>query len=232
MIGIYKITNPKGRIYIGQSRNIERRRQGYARRVSEQQRGLYNSILKYGFSQHLFEVVEECLVEELNAKERYWQDFYRVLEEGLNLRLTETEDRVGYFSDSTKERIAEGVRSTKSKMTDQEYFEKYVENHLGVKGNMYGKKRPGEQAGNYGTSKGGYTLISPDGTRQDFEKLVDILRYGVNESTIRNWRNKGTIIPQPNNNRCKWIGYSIEYRRNTKYGEAYKKSSQKKRKLE
>lgn len=29
MVGIYKITNPKGRIYIGQSVNIEQRKQNY-----------------------------------------------------------------------------------------------------------------------------------------------------------------------------------------------------------
>jgi hypothetical protein len=149
-------------------------------------------------------------------------------QEGL-VRIKELCNSGGQQSPKAIKKRVEAASITKSKMSDEEYFEKYIKSHLGENSSMYGKKRPGEQAGNYGTSKGGYTLVSPDGIRQDFQKLVDILRYGVNESTIRNWRNKGTIIAQPNNSRCKWIGYSIEYRRNTKYGDAHKKALESKR---
>jgi group I intron endonuclease len=132
MIGIYKITNPKGKIYIGQSTNIESRERQYSRLDNcKQQIRLYRSLKKYGYSNHTFEIVEECEVEELNARERYWQDFYNVLEEGLNLRLTETSDRSGKLSEETKEKMSkirkeynqtpEGKESRKKAMahTDQ-----------------------------------------------------------------------------------------------------------------
>lgn len=107
MIGIYKITNPKGRIYIGQSTNIESRKKQYSRLDNcKQQVRLYRSLVKYGFSNHIFEIIEECTVEELNIRERYWQDFYNVLEGGLNLRLTETLDRSGKLSKETKEKMS------------------------------------------------------------------------------------------------------------------------------
>lgn len=108
MIGIYKITNPTGKIYIGQSTNIERRRTEYFNKNKcKKQAALYFSLTKYGFSEHIFEIVEECAAEDLNVRERYWQDYYNVLQEGLNCRLTGTGDRSGVFSkESLKKRVA------------------------------------------------------------------------------------------------------------------------------
>ena len=71
MTGIYKITSPKNRVYIGQSVNIKSRWSRYKKRLPKSQIKLNRSFLKYGVENHLFEVVEECLVSELNEKERY-----------------------------------------------------------------------------------------------------------------------------------------------------------------
>jgi len=102
MVGIYKITNPKGRVYIGQAVCIEKRKKSYEKLKCKGQPRLYASLVKYGFSKHTFEVIEECKVEELNEKERYWQDFYDVLsKEGLNCKLTKTTDRSGKHSQET-----------------------------------------------------------------------------------------------------------------------------------
>ena len=108
MVGIYKITNPKGKIYIGQSVDLVRRQNTYSKlQDCKGQPRLHNSLVKYGFCEHIFEVVEKCSIEELNTRERHWQDFYDVLSEnGLNCRLTGTEDRSGYVSnESTKKRV-------------------------------------------------------------------------------------------------------------------------------
>lgn len=106
MIGIYKITNPKGKVYIGQSVDIDKRFYRYNRNENViNQRKLYNSFLKYGISNHNFEIIEECIFEELNEKERYWQDFYNVIELGLNCRLTETKDKSGKISKETIEKL-------------------------------------------------------------------------------------------------------------------------------
>lgn len=93
MVGIYKITNPKGRIYIGQSINIERRIKEYSNpNKGKGQVRLYYSLTKYGLSEHLFEVVEECTIDQLNVRERHWQDFYNVLtRKGLNCMLQGTD---------------------------------------------------------------------------------------------------------------------------------------------
>lgn len=96
MIGIYKITNPNGKVYIGQSINIEHRFYEYSLISNcEYQIKLVRSFKKYGPDNHTFEVLEECRVEELNDRERYYQDYFNVLEEGLNCRLTTSSDKSG-----------------------------------------------------------------------------------------------------------------------------------------
>ena len=108
MIGIYKITSPSGKIYIGQSVDIEKREKEYLSISNcKGQRKLYNSLLKYGFSEHIFEIIEECKVEVLNERERHWQDFYNVLKEGLNCRLTGTEDKSGKMSKYSIEKMSQ-----------------------------------------------------------------------------------------------------------------------------
>jgi len=87
--GIYKITSPTRRIYIGQSVNIKSRVKAYKRLDCKMQHKLYNSLKKHGVENHTFEIIEECSIEDLNCRERYWQEFYDVLgDKGLNCELT------------------------------------------------------------------------------------------------------------------------------------------------
>lgn len=85
MVGIYKITNPKGKMYIGQSINIQKRFKYYKRLNCKNQRKIYNSLKKYGPKNHHFEVIEECGFRDLNKREIYWIEFFKSIKEGLNL---------------------------------------------------------------------------------------------------------------------------------------------------
>lgn len=97
MIGIYKITNPNGKVYIGQSIDIEHRFYEYKSTSNcKTQPLLFNSLKKYGASNHIFELLEECSVDVLNERERHYQDYYNVLSKnGLNCKLTTTNDKSG-----------------------------------------------------------------------------------------------------------------------------------------
>lgn len=109
MIGIYKITNINGKVYIGQSINIDKRFKNY--KSLSQTKGqvkLHYSFKKYGIDTHIFEVIEECVIESLNERERYWQDYYNVLDNGLNCLLTNTNDSIKVYSNSTIEKIRNG----------------------------------------------------------------------------------------------------------------------------
>lgn len=108
MIGIYKITSPTKKVYIGQSINIKERITTYKRNDCKPQKALYSSLLKYGFDKHKFEILELCDIEQLNEKERYYQDLYQsISKNGLNLKLTTTKDRSGKLSEETKKRIGQ-----------------------------------------------------------------------------------------------------------------------------
>lgn len=83
VVGIYKITSPTGRVYIGQSVDIKTRWASYRSNCSKQVK-LYNSFKKYGIHKHIFEIKEECREDELTEKELYWQKYYDCVEKGLN----------------------------------------------------------------------------------------------------------------------------------------------------
>jgi group I intron endonuclease len=104
--GIYKITSPIGRIYIGQSCRIEARWAHYKAADCKDQPKLYNSFLKYGVDKHDFVVLEECEVFELNERERYWQEYYDVIKQGLNCTFVATNSKTGHLSEETKKKIS------------------------------------------------------------------------------------------------------------------------------
>lgn len=81
--GIYKITSPSGRIYIGQSTNIEIRWYKYKKLHCLSQTRLYNSLKKYGYEHHIFEIIEKVDQSELRTKEKYYIETYKNL--GYNL---------------------------------------------------------------------------------------------------------------------------------------------------
>lgn len=115
---IYKITNPTNRVYIGQSINVEERFSKYQRLACKMQIRLYNSFIKYGINNHTFEIIEKCEELKLNERERYWQDYYKVLtKKGLNCRLTTTDNKFGEMSIESKLKMSE---SHKGKIVSEE----------------------------------------------------------------------------------------------------------------
>ena len=106
MIGIYKITNPEGKVYIGQSTKIKNRLNAYKRLACKTQRELYNSILKYGWENHIFEVIEECSKIVLTERERHWMELFSSVEKGLNLRYPSTKIKSCIISEETRDKLS------------------------------------------------------------------------------------------------------------------------------
>lgn len=118
MIGIYKITSPSGKIYIGQTTNYSKRHNAYKNHKCKGQPKLFASIEKYGFINHTIEIVKECQVEDLNYYERYYQEYYESVLNGLNLRYTATTDKSGFMSEESKKRMSD---SGKGKVMSEEW---------------------------------------------------------------------------------------------------------------
>lgn len=131
MVGIYKIVNPKGKIYIGQSIDIEKRFNSYKLLNCKKQAKLYNSLKKYGFYKHKFDIIIECELHELNELERYYQELYFCIgKNGLNLRLVNSDDRTGELSQESKNKIG---NSHKGRKLSDEAKEKIRKANIGRK---------------------------------------------------------------------------------------------------
>lgn len=132
MIGIYKITSPSGKIYIGQSIDIKKRLRDYKNNKGVKQPKLNNSFLKYGFDAHEIEVICECLIEELNDKERYYQDLFDCVKKGLNCTLTASNDKSGKLSLETRKKISISNSNQSQEIRDSRAMK------------LKGRKRPDE----------------------------------------------------------------------------------------
>ena len=142
MVGIYKITNPKGKVYIGQSKNIIKRKNGYKRLECKGQTKLYNSLIKYGWENHKFEIIEECNYKIMNEREEYYITQYNSIIVGLNIRGGGVGG--GSLSQETKDKISKALKGRKNTWTKK-----------GIKGHIYTK----EQKEKMRKPRGKYNII-------------------------------------------------------------------------
>lgn len=85
MIGIYKITNKlNGKVYIGQSNNIERRFYEHQTKGESSRIPLDTEIKTIGKENFTYEIIEECEIDKLNEREAYWEVFYDSRKTGYN----------------------------------------------------------------------------------------------------------------------------------------------------
>jgi group I intron endonuclease len=190
MIGIYKITSPSGKVYVGQSIDIKYRFSYYYRYECKNQIRLYNSFLKYGVSNHIFEIIEECEIDFLNNRELFWQKHYDTInEKGLNCFYTTDENGHREISEKTKLKMSlaqkgrkhsEETRlkiseSNKGKIMSEESKIKASQTKKGCKG-LPGKYNPMA-----------IKIINIE-TNQTWDTIKDCAEYyNVDSATIPNW---------------------------------------------
>lgn len=150
--GIYKITSPSGRVYIGQAIDIELRLYIAYKQVNcKQQQLIYNSIIKHGKENHLFEIIhivsnieiaKDELIKVLNGLEESYiiefKSFVDDCENGLNL------SRGGHnksHSIQSKKKISE---ANKGKIVKPETREKIRKARTGSKSSPEANKKNSE----------------------------------------------------------------------------------------
>lgn len=89
--GIYKITNlDNQKCYVGQAANLaDRWKQHIKRGVGADtptRNKLYPAMQAIGVERFSFEVVEECGRDQLDAREDYWQDYFKAKEFGYSIK--------------------------------------------------------------------------------------------------------------------------------------------------
>lgn len=182
MIGVYKITSPSDRSYIGQSVEIEKRHYYHKGLYGRKQPALHNSFKKYGFSNHHFEVLIECDECDLDAYEQYFIDYFNTLAPcGLNLNTggsngrpsEQTRIKIGLagigrkMSEKNKEKILKALKGkpkskehkeklslvNRGKKLNSEHREKMSKSHLGIPRDEQTKKNITEGLKRYWENK-------------------------------------------------------------------------------
>ena len=143
LVGIYKITSPTGRIYIGQSWNIVKRMKTH--KACKSNRLLANSITKYGKENHHYRVVQtlppDVSQEVLDNYECFFIDQFT--EAGFKMMNLKGGGSNGKMSESSKALL--------KKNFTQERKEDLRKKYTGENNPMYGKK--GELCPNFGIKR-------------------------------------------------------------------------------
>ena len=120
MIGIYKITEKENpdMFYVGKSNDIERRFGEHIKRNYKQSRIPFDDYIKEkGKDAFIYEILEECSIEELSKKEKYWTDKLQATKSGNKFD--------GGLTDVV------GSNNPKAKLTEEDiiYIRKAYNNH-------------------------------------------------------------------------------------------------------
>ena len=185
-VGIYKITNPNGKIYIGQSTDIKKRFKYYYRLECKGQTKIFNSLKKYGPENHVFEIIEECSIEQLNEREIYWMGYYNVLKEGLNLK---EGGKGGKHIQSTKDKISLKLKG--KKISEETKLKIYTqERSKNISNKTKGLKRSEEVKLKISLSKKGKSIgVGRKQSQEERKKRSDIRKgYKPSKDHIENMR--------------------------------------------
>jgi group I intron endonuclease len=208
MIGIYKITNPNGRIYIGQTTNHVVRWKKYEKLQCKDQPSLYSSLKKYGWENHTCEIIEECSAEHLDEREIFWGEYYNVLSnQHLNNRLGRGHGSYDSEETKLKKSLCHKGRSNywlHGKSLSKDHAQKISQAKKGHK--CY--ENPERRKKISKTKTGKPNLLSFEGLDRLIKaKSKPVLQYSLDGIFIKEWNSgkEAAIslnIYQPNINSC------------------------------
>ena len=109
---IYKITNPRGKEYIGQTNNIIKRIHNYKYKRCKGQVSLYNSICKYGWENHAIKVMTEFPDEYADDVEIEYIKYHKTYhtEGGMNLTRGGLRPKM---TQETKDKLSKAILGSK-----------------------------------------------------------------------------------------------------------------------
>lgn len=201
MIGIYKIISPTGKIYIGQTWNLERRENDYSKLMCKGQPKLYNSLKSHGWDNHIFEKLEQYndfTQEELDQREIYhWQNF---LNQGFEMINIKDPGIGGKHSEETKRKISlsrigrKDSEETKLKRSLSNKGQKRTEEQ---KNKMRGRidpleiriKRSNSLKGKIQSQETIQKRINTIREKGAYKKGLPVLQYDLKGNFIQEWNN-------------------------------------------
>ena len=195
---IYKITNPNGRIYIGQTTRLLDRQNKYKNKHCKSQPALYNSITKYGWDTHIFEVIDETSYLGFNnflidLFEIYWIKEYDSFHNGLNCTEGGKSGQYGTKrTEETKKKMSESKIGKKHSEETRKIFsiaqtgrkhseetkKKISENQLGDKNHRFGKNTPHSEETKIKIGKGREGKLHSDESKRKMSETKKINNKG------------------------------------------------------
>lgn len=175
---IYKITSPSNRTYVGKTYDLRKRKNAHKAAVKRGSKNiLHNSIRKYGWENHVLEIIEEVEDAILDDREIYWIKELNTYcyENPMGLNMT---------------RGGDGQRSTWMHQIERRKW--FSERFTGAGGPFYGKKHTDE------TKK----IMSEKAYKRSMEKGTRIPEWGAIKGrekvqrAILCYNNKGIFISE------------------------------------
>ena len=206
--GIYKITNPEGKIYIGCSKNIVKRKNDYKLLKIKTQPLILESLYNHGWLNHIFEVLEYTM--DLKEREKYWIEKFDSFNNGLNNNRggggpeTHTEETRKLISDKGKANKGKRINSHWKGKLKPEYVIEANKANKGKRINSHwkGKTRSEESKIKMSLSKKGKPIPANNKPILQFTKLENFIQehpsiedaarnIGGNPTAINNALRKG-----------------------------------------
>jgi group I intron endonuclease len=133
--GIYRLIFPSGKMYIGQSWDIEKRMYYYSKNRTTSPK-LKNGLFKYGFESVVYDILEyieesQCM---MDSREIYWIKELNAIDEGYNLQEggrggKHHLDSIKKMSDANKgKRLSPATEFTKDSVFTEEQKQKRAKN--------------------------------------------------------------------------------------------------------
>ena len=203
--GIYLITDTINEVpYIGQTIDIESRRQQHIREVLNQngdQTQLYCAMRRFGLNNFDFDIIEECQADEniLNYLERYWIEYYDSYEHGYNMT------RGGQGKDSwiyNPQKIRD--------LWDEGFNIKQIQNILGCSQQLVSERLRGYNDYNKETARARYTYLN--------NGAGPIYQYSLMGDFIQEYPNATIAAKKINNSRNDTILACLNNKINSAYG--------------
>ncbi len=138
MVGIYKITSPSGKVYIGQSWNLKKRISGYKSIGSSNQKMLHASFLKHGTQKHEFSIIHNLPPDIEQSVLDEYECIYMQLYKQCGIRLLNIRDGGSHGKQSEESKVRNREAQT-GKKASEEARKKMSIAHLGNVSNT-GKK--------------------------------------------------------------------------------------------
>lgn len=171
-IGIYKITSPTNKIYIGQSWDLNKRKNKYKTCLDKRQRYIYASIQKYGFQSHKWEIIHELPLDTTQeVMDRYeilyWEQHKSCGFEMMNIR---EPGRGGRNSEETKQKMKENNWNAKHKgELSSSWGKKHTAEHIAAS-HKKGKDNP--MFGRKGKLHPRYGIPQPESFKEKIRRKV------------------------------------------------------------